>query len=125
MSSKSDKIKLALTTIAAVNGLAFSMGPQLKLTAQEIAKAWESKEFRDTLSAEQLSSLPENPAGDFIIKMPEKGHIEYIARSITDDCRSITDTCRSITDSCRSITDDCRSITDTCSTQFGVCTDFA
>ena len=125
MGTRSEKAKIILTTIAAVNGLAFSMGPQLKLTAEQIALAWESKDFRSTLSAAQLSSLPENPAGDFIIKLRDKGDIQFMARSTSDDCRTTGDSCRSTSDDCRSTGDGCRSTSDSCSTQFGGCAELA
>jgi mersacidin/lichenicidin family type 2 lantibiotic len=53
---------IALGSLAANN--------QIQLTIEEIVRAWESPEFRQTLTAEQLNQLPPNPAGDVEFHIP-------------------------------------------------------
>ena len=132
MSDKSQKAKLVFTTIAAVNGLAYTMCGEIRLTAEEIAKAWENKEYRFSLSASHMKALPENPAGDLLISSHIKKELQLMAHSYSDDCRTYGDTCRSYSDdchtyseTCKSYSDSCHSYSETCSTQFGSCSEMA
>ncbi len=59
--------KMACAVIA-LGGLAAN--PQVQLTVEQIVKAWESPEYRQTLTEEQLRQLPANPAGEVQFQIP-------------------------------------------------------
>ena len=49
------------------------------MSKEDIIRAWKDPEYRDSLSEEQRSQLPENPAG--IIDLPDK-EMESVAGGI-------------------------------------------
>jgi mersacidin/lichenicidin family type 2 lantibiotic len=69
MKGSSDKRKLILSAAAVAQAVCLS--GQLHLTAEQIVRAWESPEFRQSLTVEQQKALPSNPAGE--LQFPAAG----------------------------------------------------
>jgi mersacidin/lichenicidin family type 2 lantibiotic len=112
--------KHILSTIVAVSGILHG-AQTAQLTAEQIVKAWEDPEYRQTLTEEQRKLLPANPAGE-ILCSDLAGNTLYYESSNNDGCS--TDNCsgnRCSTDACsgsRCSTDACsgnRCSTDACS----------
>lgn len=89
MSEAFHNTKMILTTIAAVTGL-MHQAEAHHLTPQEIVRAWEDPEYRQTLTEEQRALLPANPAGE-IQFTPRAGntlHFVTLANASSDNCSS-------------------------------------
>jgi mersacidin/lichenicidin family type 2 lantibiotic len=121
MGSKSETTKKVLTAIVAVNGLALTTGSAVKLTAEQIVKAWESPEYRQTLTAEQMKQLPANPAGDLMIQTPENGKFELQANTQYNGCDTQYNGCNTQYNGCDTQYNGCDTQYNGCATQYGGC----
>jgi mersacidin/lichenicidin family type 2 lantibiotic len=63
---KKETKKRLVTAVVSVGALAGTT----KLTVEQIVRAWESPEYRNSLSLEQKQALPSNPAGDLLFQVP-------------------------------------------------------
>jgi mersacidin/lichenicidin family type 2 lantibiotic len=121
MSNKSETTRKVITALVAVNGLALSSGAAVKLTVEQIVKAWESPEYRQTLSAVQLQQLPANPAGELQIITPEGGKFELQANTQYAGCDTQYAGCNTQYAGCDTQYAGCDTQYAGCATQYGGC----
>jgi mersacidin/lichenicidin family type 2 lantibiotic len=112
--------QVLLSAFVAVTGL-MQQAPAHELSVEQIVRAWEDPEYRQTLTEEQKKLLPANPAGEILCSDMAGNTLCFVATN-NDGCS--TDNCsgnRCSTDACsgnRCSTDACsgnRCSTDACS----------
>ena len=120
MSDKSVETKMnILMSVLAVSGLAAS--GTVRLTLEQIVRAWESPEFRQTLTAEQQRQLPANPAGDLQFQIQSQGKSFEIAGTQVMGCDTQVMGCNTQVMGCDTQVMGCNTQVMGCSTQFSSC----
>jgi mersacidin/lichenicidin family type 2 lantibiotic len=118
-----DTKKKALYAVAAANGLLLS--GSLLLTAEQIVKAWESPEYRLSLTEEQQKALPSNPAGDLQFSVPNSDKVFEIAGTQYAGCGTQYAGCGTQYAGCGTQYAGCGTQYAGCSTEFESCSGFS
>ncbi len=103
----------------ALGGLTAS--PQAQLTIEQIVRAWESPEYRQTLTQEQLAQLPENPAGEVKSEFSNSSESYEIASTSWQGCSTSWQGCSTSWQGCSTSWQGCSTSWQGCSTQFESC----
>ncbi len=117
--STNDSRKKLLGAAIALGGLAAS--PQGELTIEQIVRAWQSPEYRQTLTAEQISQLPSNPAGEIQFELPQGEKGILIANTSGWGCEPSGWGCQTSGWGCETSGWGCETSGWGCSTQFESC----
>ena len=114
-----DKARKVLTAVVALQGLAAS-SPNV-LTVEQIVRAWESPEYRETLTAEQLKQLPANPAGEIQFRIATDKQVDLIAGTQYAGCDTQYAGCDTQYAGCNTQYAGCDTQYAGCSTQYSTC----
>ncbi|MFA5957775.1 mersacidin/lichenicidin family type 2 lantibiotic [Hyphomicrobium sp.] len=91
------------------------------LTKLQIIKAWESPEFRKTLTDEQLISLPANPAGGLNFGAAQNSVVKASEYTTDTGCGTYTSDCSTRDRGCTSFDYGCNTYTSYCRPDTNFC----